>query len=187
MSLKIKWLLILSTSFFSFVMALTSPTVHLYYMKIVSPQIYSTAQVISTMSAAIMTMFLSKQANRTKLRKYFAPILVIDSIGYFALSYFGTLNPNIRFIGFAILFSTTMTVWSTIMMSAINDTLSSDKLTDFQTLSNSVALWATVAGGGIAVLLVNILPLNMALFLQCASNVILAVCDYKGFKYLTKS
>jgi len=182
---KIKWLLILSTSFFSFIMALTSPTVHLYYIKIVTPQIYTAAQVISTLSAAIITMFLSKQANRDKFKGFFAPILILDSIGFFVLSYLGTMDANIRFIGFAILFSTTLTVWSTIMMGVINNTLSSDELTDFQTLSRSFGLWATVTGGVMAIFLINILPLNLALFLQCASNAILAVCDYKGFKCLS--
>lgn len=186
MSLKIKWLLILSTSFFSFIMALTSPTINLYYIKIVTPQVYTLAEVISTLSAAIMTMFLSKQSNRAKFRRYFAPVLALDSIGFFTLSYFGTVNANIRFIGFAILFSTTLTIWSTIMTGAINDTLSADKLTDFQTLSRSVGLWATVAGGVLAIFLVSILPLKLALFLQCSSNAVLAVCDYKGFKHLTK-
>jgi hypothetical protein len=167
-------------------MALTSPTINLYYIKIVTPQIYTAAQVISTLSAAIITMFLSKQSNRDKFKKYFAPVLVLDSIGFLALSYLGTLDANIRFIGFAILFSTTLTIWSTIMTGAINNTLSSEELTDFQTLSRSVGLWATVAGGVMAILLVNVLPLNLALFLQCASNAILAVCDYKVFYYLMK-
>ena len=185
MSDKIKWLLILSTSFFSFIMALTSPTVHLYYVKIVTPQIYTAAQVISTLSAAIITMFLSKQANRDKLKGFFAPILILDSIGFFVLSYLGTMDANIRFIGFAILFSTTLTVWSTIMMGVINNTLSSDELTDFQTLSNSVRLWATVGGGVAAIFLVSVMPLNLALFLQCVGNAVVAVCDYRGFKYLS--
>ena len=186
MTPNIKWLLVLSTSFFSFVMALTSPTINLYYMKVVTPQVYTSAQTISTLSAALMTAFLTKQSNRDRLKVWFAPVLIVDSVGFFALSWLGTLNPNIRFIGFSILFSTTMTVWSTIMLGAINNALSSEELTDFQTLSRAWGLWFTVAGGLLAIALISRLSLNQALLGQCVANAISAICDCRAFNRLGK-
>lgn len=186
MSRSIMWLMIISGAVFSFVISLTSPTVHLYFMQHVSPQVYATAGVIETGLAAIMSSAMSRESIRYKMRRIYGAILLLDVIGYAVISLISVGNTSVRFLGLAILSAITINVWLTLMMDAINGVLAGTKLTNYQTLSRSWQLWATVAGSGTAVMVTGMLTLETAIWIQCAGNALMAGCDYKGFTHITK-
>lgn len=186
MSNTIKWLMILSGSVFAFIFALTSPTVHLYFMQHVSPQVYATSGMIETALAAVMASLMSKETIRRKMRRIFVFVLALDAVGYAVISLLSLDSATIRFLGIAVLSALTSNIWMTLMMDAINGVLAGTKLTDFQTLSNSWRLWGTVAGSGLAVILTGMLSLEAAIWLQCASNALASVCDYNGFVNMTR-
>ncbi|MCM0759623.1 hypothetical protein M7775_13775 [Sporomusa sphaeroides DSM 2875] len=186
MSKSIKWLLILSGSVFAFVFALTSPTVHLYFMQHVSPQVYATSGMVETGLAAVMASLMSKESIRYKMRRIFVFVLALDAAGYAVISLMGMDNATIRFLGLAVLSALTINIWMTLMMDAVNGVMSGTKLTDFQTLSRSWRLWGTVAGSALAIAVTGILSLEAAIWLQCGANALYALCDYKGFVNISR-
>ena len=177
-------MLILNAAMFSFVMAVTSPVVHLYFVKLVDPQVYVTAGIIQTSLAAILTSFMSKEKNRLKMRKIFIYVLLLDSIGYALISLYSIDNVNLRFIGMSFLSSISMTVWFTIMMDMINHKIKETELTNFQTTDHAFKLWANVAGGVTAIVLVGNLSINIAIWIQCVANALFAFIDWKAYKGL---
>ena len=181
MTNTVKWLMILSGSIFAFIFALTSPTVHLYFMQHVSPQVYATSGMIETALAAIMASLMSREKIRHKMRRIFIFVLALDAAGFAVISLASLDNATIRFLGLAMLSALTINIWMTLMMDAINGVMAGTKLTDFQTLSQSWRLWGTVAGSGLAVAVTGMLNLETAIWMQCWANAMAAVCDYKGF------
>lgn len=184
MDKQLKWMLILNAAMFSFVMAVTSPVVHLYFVKLVDPQVYVTAGIIQTLLAAILTSFMRKEKNRLRVRKIFMYVLLLDSIGYALISLYGIDNITLRFIGMSFLSSISMTVWFTIMMDMINHKIKETELTNFQTTDNAFKLWANVAGGIVAITLVGNLSINIAIWIQCVANALFAFIDWKAYKGL---
>lgn len=177
-------MLILNAAMFSFVMAVTSPVVHLYFVKLVDPQIYVTAGIIETSLAAILTSFMSKEKNRLRMRKTFIYILLLDSLGYALISLYSIDNVNLRFIGMSFLSSISMTIWFTIMMDMINLKIKEAELTNFQTTDHAFKLWANVAGGVAAIALVGSLKIELAIWIQCIANALFAFVDWKAYKGL---
>lgn len=179
--------MIISGAIFSFAISLTSPTVHLYFMQHVSPQVYATAGMLETGLAAIMASIMSREKIRHKMRRIYGAILLLDAVGYAVISFISTENPTVRFLGLAVLSAITINIWLTLMVDAINGVLAGTELTNYQTLSRSWQLWATVAGSGTAIIITGILTLETAIWIQCAGNALMAGCDYKGFTCITRN
>ena len=110
MSKTLVYLLIVNESIFCFIMAAMSPTVHLYFMRIVANDIYVLATTIGPIVAAVVSTFMVKEHVRIIMRKWFAVILIADSVGFLVLSLWGLDNPTIRFLGFAVLNAITVEV-----------------------------------------------------------------------------
>ena len=183
---KTKYLMLYSEAGMSFIMALTSPFIHLYFIKLVSPVIFTISTLLMTIVCALTQTSLKTKERRAIFRKYLPHIMIVDVLLMCIISYFGLKNADIRFIGFGILNSITVVIWFTIMNEAINDTLSSEKLTDFQVIKKTYGSWATAIGGALAVLIsyLGIEWINLAVTLQCSGNFIFAICDYKAYKQL---
>jgi hypothetical protein len=186
MSKATKWLMIISTSIFSFAMAMTMPTVQLYFLQRVDPQVYAASSMLGTGIAAIMQSLMSDSKIRFIMRRIFAVVLLFDAVGYATISLISIDNVTIRFIGIEVLSAITMGIWMTIMLDAINGVLSGTLLTDFQTLTQSVRLWATLAGSLVAILATGLISLEHAIWLQCGANALFSMCDYKSYTNLTK-
>lgn len=184
MSNFIKWLLISNIFLFSFIIAITSPTVHLYFMQHVDPQIYIIANVISTSLAAILSSVMAKEAWRNKIKKLFTYVLIVDSIMFAVITMHDISDVSFRFIGLAILGSITNTIWATIIIDSVNQSIKGTELTNFQTLESSSRLWASVAGGGVAIFAVSYLTLEQAIWMQCISNGVFAFGDWKAYRIL---
>jgi len=181
---KLKWTMILNGAIFSFIIAITSPTVHLYFVQRVDPQVYVAAGIIGTTLAAMLSSLMSKENIRKKIRKIFSVVLLFDSIGFTFVSLYDITNISFRFIGLAVLSSISMTIWCAIMMDALNHKIKDVELTNFQTTENAFKLWANVIGGGVAMVAVGSLRLEQAIWMQCIANSIFAFIDWKAYNKL---
>lgn len=181
---KLKWTMILNGAVFSFIIAITSPTVHLYFVQRVDPQVYVAAGIIGTTLAALLSSLMSKENIRKIIRKVFSLILLLDSFGFAFVSLYDVNNISFRFIGLAVLSSISMTIWCTVMMDALNHKIKDTELTNFQTTENAFKLWANVIGGGIAMVVVSSLRLEQAIWMQCIANGVFAFVDWKAYNKL---
>lgn len=116
------------------VFAATSPTIHLYFMQLVSIEVLSIADTLQIALAAIVNSTIPNDKAKELYRRHFYDIVVVDVVCYSAISYGSLLDPTIRFIGLAIVNSVSTVLWCTILKNAINRVLQGDKLTDWNSL-----------------------------------------------------
>lgn len=170
---------------FGFIMALTTPIVQLYFVKLVDSSVYALSGVIATGLAALVQSVTANERLRLKIRKFFYWILLFDCIAFTIVSFAGIDNVTIRFIGISILSAVSVNLWMTIMRDAINNVLSGAKLTDFQSLSTASYLWCNLGGGILSILLIDCIPINFAIGAQCVANFICATSDWVAYKRVT--
>jgi len=183
---RTRYLLLGSEVMICFIFALTAPFVQLHFIKLVSPSVYTVSMLMSTTLCALTQTVLQTKERRAIFRKYLMLIMVLDVILMIGVNYIGIYNISIRFLGATFMNSITSVIWFTIMREVINDTLSSEKLTNFQVLSQSFQSWATATGGAFAVVLsyLHIEWIIVAIVLQCLANLVYAICDYNAYKQL---
>ena len=182
---KTKYLLIIGPAMFGFIFPLTTPTVQLYFIKLVDPQIFALSSVLTTALAAIINTFMIKDDIRKKIKMFFKWILLIDCIAFFIVSFLGLNSVTIRFIGISVLSATSVNLWMLILMDSINSKLSGDNLTGFNTLSKSVNLWSNLIGSILAVVTINMISIDICVALQCVTNCFCAVTDYVAYKQMS--
>lgn len=176
---RTKWLLLFGPTLTSFVYAATSPTVHIYFISLISPQILALSNLINVgLGAIINTTIVSL---REMYRKYFLQIILIDVICFWCISIAGIEYPVVRFIGLAILFAISTTLWAMIMKDAINGILSGPKLTKWQALLESYDLYGAFLGGIIAVFAVD-LDVEMCIMAQCTANALMGAADFVAYR-----
>ena len=73
-----------------FAYALTSPVVHIYFMKLVDPQVLAVANMLSVGLAAIVNATVTKDKFLSWYRKHFFWIVTLDIFSY---SNFAGKNP----------------------------------------------------------------------------------------------
>ena len=186
MDQKTRNLLIWNEVMFSFLMAVTSPTIHIYFVIKISPTIYSLANVLGTMFAAMTNVILKTNNRRKIFRKYLYVVMIVDVILTAIISSLGFVDANIRFLGMGFVESITVVIWYTIITEAINENLHSEGLTNYQVAKKSYCLWATGIGSMISVLICyyGIDFIYEAVIIQCIGNLIFAFGDYVAYKRL---
>ena len=70
MNNNLKWILIISSSFSNLIFGFTSPVVHIYFMQLIEPSVYSSVNFIESGFAAIMNTILSKKEKRCLLKRF---------------------------------------------------------------------------------------------------------------------
>lgn len=187
MSNTIKWLMIISQAVTNLIFGFTTPVVHIYFMSLVGPNIYSLANFIEAGLAAVVNSLLSNQKYRHYFKQFALYFLALDSILYVIIIFLGLDYINIRFIGLAIINSLLSNIWFIILSDVLNKNISGDELTDFKVLQRSWMLWGSLIGSGIGVWINNSISIEFALVLQAISTVMIAVCDGYSFKKLERS
>ena len=69
------------------------------------------------------------------------------------------------------------------MQNAINNTIEGQNLTIWQSLAKSYELYASLAGG-LAILLIGDIHIEVAIAIQCTANLIMGLTDLKARKLL---
>ena len=180
-----RFLLLLGPTVMSFFYAISSPVVHIYFCQLISPRVLAIADMISLLITAIVNSTIPLENMKKLYRKNFNVIVVIDIILYALISYEGLEYPEVRFIGFAILTAITTTLWGMIIRNAINRLLNGDDLTDWQAIRESAELWAAFIGALILVI-IETLPIDLCIFLQCFGNTFLGIVDMYVYRLIAR-
>ena len=101
------------------------------------------------------------------------------------MSFGGLENPEVRFLGFAILNAVSTTLWTVVMRNAINRVICADELTDFESQQKSAELTAAFLGGILA--LCTEVDVRHCIALQCVANMMLGLTDLKAWSKLNET
>ena len=183
MNRKQKQWLIIGPVVVSFVFAMTSPVVQVYFMRLVSPNILAIANMLSVGLAAGVNTTVGIDKFMESYRKNFKWIVSIDVICFGIISFMGVEWAAVRFLGFAVLNAVSTTLWMVIIRSAINRKIDGDKLTAWQSYSEAWNLYASLAGGAI-LLVYSDVSIETAVAMQCIANLFMGITDIKAFSKL---
>lgn len=163
----------------------TCPILHIYFASHISPRIIA----FSDMLAMVLGIFVNRSILVSKLqewyRSHFLLIIIVDVISMYVIYFFSVEFPEVRFIGMAITNAISTTLWVTVMRSSLNRVLSGDKLTEWQAYQKSVELTASLIGGCLAMIFIDV-PVEICLIIQCFGNTMLGITDFYAFKLLSK-
>ena len=178
------WLLI-GPVVFSFAMAVTTPVIHVYFMRLIDASVLAIANMISVGIAAITNTSVARKGFLEWYDKHFTLIVVTDVLLFTVISFAGMEWATIRFIGMAIINAISTTLWVCIMQNAINNTIEGKELTIWQSLANSYEMYASLAGG-LVILILGSIDIEIAIAIQCLANLFMGLTDLKAKKLLTK-
>ena len=177
-----RWLLV-GPAIFSFAMAMTTPVVHIYFMKLIDTSVLAIANMISVGIAAITNTSVTKRCFLEWYDRHFTLIVATDVSLFAVISFIGMEWATIRFIGMAVINAISTTLWICIMQNAINAVVKGKDLTIWQSLSSSYELYASLAGG-VVILVLGTIDVEIAIAIQCIANLIMGLTDLKARKLL---
>lgn len=185
MDRQTKILMIFGQSLMSLVFAATSPIIHVHFINLIGPRVLAASDIISVGLAAIVNSTIPNDKMKNLYRRNFKNIVVVDIVCFALVSFAGVEQPELRFLGFAVVNSVSTTLWAVIMSNAVNLKISGDTLTDWESFSKSFCLYASLIGGIFALFVTNI-PVELCISAQCIANLIFGITDLKAFKRLNE-
>ena len=185
MNSKQKGWLLVGPVIFSFAMAMTTPVVHVYFMRLIDASILAIANMISVGIAAMTNTSVTRKGFLEWYDKHFTFIVVSDVLLFSVISFAGMEWATIRFIGMAIINAISTTLWICVMQNAINSIVKGKELTIWQSLASSYELYASLAGG-LAILLIGDMHIELAIAIQCVANLVMGLTDLRAKKLLIK-
>ena len=185
MNSKQKGWLLVGPVIFSFAMAMTTPVVHVYFMRLIDASILAIANMISVGIAAMTNTSVTRKGFLEWYDKHFTFIVVSDILLFSVISFAGMEWATIRFIGMAIINAISTTLWICVMQNAINSIVKGKELTIWQSLASSYELYASLAGG-LAILLIGDMHIELAIAIQCVANLVMGLTDLRAKKLLIK-
>ena len=178
------WLLI-GPVVFSFAMAVTTPVIHVYFMRLIDASVLAIANMISVGIAAITNTTITKEKFLEWYDKHFTLIVLTDVMSFIIVSCAGMEMANMRFIGMAVINAISTTLWICVMQNAINNTINGEELTIWQSLSKSYELYASLAGG-VVILILGTIDVEIAIATQCLANLFMGLTDLRANNLLIK-
>ena len=180
-----KFLLIFGGCTMSLVFAATTPMIEVYFINLIGPQTLAAANIISVGLAAAVNATVPNDKAKEFYRRHFKAIVLLDVAGFCLVSFAGYEQPELRFLGFAVVNSITTTLWGIVIGNAVNRKIQGDELTDWNFFEKAFYLAASLLGGVFA-LFVTELSIETCLFAQCAANIIFGITDLQAFKRLNR-
>lgn len=174
-----KTYLIIGPTVMSFIYAVTSPIIQIYFMKLVSIEILSISNAITIALAAIVNSTVPSTTMKNIYRRYFFKIVIVDIICFCIISVMSVEYVTVRFIGFAIINAISTNLWMIVLKDAINHVLSGSELTNWTAFSTSFELYASLLGCILATFIG--LSIEVCILLQCAANILMGYSDLKAF------
>ena len=177
-----RWLLI-GPVIFSFAMAMTTPIIQVYFIRLVNPNVLAVSNMLAVGLAAIVNTSITKERFLRWYDKHFTLIIVTDILLFVVVSCAGMEMAATRYIGMAVINAISTTLWVCVMQNAINNTIEGKDLTIWQSLAKSYELYASLAGG-LAILLIGDMHIELAIARQCTANLFMGLTDLKARKLL---
>ena len=176
------WLLI-GPVIFSFAMAMTTPVVHVYFMRLIDASVLAVANMLAVGIAAITNTTITKEKFLEWYDKHFTFIVATDVMFFIIVSCAGMEMAAMRYIGMAVINAISTTLWVCVMQNAINNTIKGKDLTIWQSLANSCEMYASLAGG-LVILLIGDIHIEVAIAIQCVANLAMGLTDLRARKLL---
>ena len=178
-----RWLLV-GPVVFSFAMAVTTPVVHVYFMRLIDASVLAVANMISVGIAAMTNTSVTRKGFLEWYDKHFTLIVVTDVLLFTVISFASMEWVTIRFIGMAIINAISTTLWICVMQNTINSVVKGKELTIWQSLASSYELYASLAGG-LVILILGSIDIEIAIAIQCIANLIMGLADLKAKQLLS--
>ena len=179
-----RWLLV-GPIIFSFAMAMTTPIIQVYFIRLVNPNVLAVSNMLAVGLAAIVNTSITKEKFLDWYDKHFTFIVLTDVLFFIIVSCAGMEMANMRFIGMAVINAISTTLWICVMQNAINNTIRGQDLTIWQSLAKSCELYASLTGG-VVILILGSIDIEIAIAIQCLANLFMGMADLKAKKLLTK-
>ena len=178
------WLLV-GPVIFSFAMAMTTPIIQVYFIRLVNPNVLAVSNMLAVGLAAIVNTSITKERFLRWYDKHFTLIIVTDILLFVVVSCAGMELAAVRYIGMAVINAISTTLWVCVMQNAINNTIRGQDLTIWQSLARSYEMYGSLAGG-LAILLIGDMHIELAIAIQCIANLFMGLTDLKARKLLLK-
>ena len=185
MSNKRKFYLLSGPVLVSFIFALTSPIIQIYFVSRVSTEIFATANMLSTGLAALVNSSVAVDRIMRWYKKHFYSIVIIDLLCFCIVSFLSTEYITVRFLGLAILNAVSTNLWCVLMRNAVNNIIKGDSLTRWESFESAWNLGGQFFGAALAIYFIDI-PLELCIGLQCIANIIMGTTDYKAWDMIWK-
>ena len=185
MSNKLKFYLLSGPVLVSFIFALTSPIIQIYFVSRVSTEIFATANMLSTGLAALVNSSVAVDRIMRWYKKHFYSIVIIDLLCFCIVSFLSTEYITVRFLGLAILNAVSTNLWCVLMRNAVNNIIKGDSLTKWESFESAWNLGGQFFGAALAIYFIDI-PLELCIGLQCIANIIMGTTDYKAWNIIWK-
>ena len=185
MNSKQKGWLLVGPVIFSFAMAMTTPIIQVYFIRLVNPNVLAVSNMLAVGLAAIVNTSITKERFLRWYDKHFTLIIVTDILLFVVVSCAGMELAAVRYIGMAVINAISTTLWVCVMQNAINNTIRGQDLTIWQSLARSYEMYGSLAGG-LAILLIGDMHIELAIAIQCIANLFMGVTDLKARKLLLK-
>ena len=183
MNSKQKGWLLVGPVIFSFAMAMTTPIIQVYFIRLVNPNVLAVSNMLAVGLAAIVNTSITKERFLRWYDKHFTLIIVTDILLFVVVSCAGMELAAVRYIGMAVINAISTTLWVCVMQNAINNTIEGQNLTIWQSLAKSYELYASLTGG-LAILLIGDIHIEVAIAIQCVANLVMGLTDLKARKLL---
>lgn len=172
----------------AFVMASTSPFVHVYMIQHISVDFYKIVNFLNEISIMAILFWLDRKDENNnpkiirKLRFYFIPIVIGGCILYITANISGLIDVRIRFIILSTLDGIFGYLWKICMEDLWNNLIHN---TDLTAWANKISKWDRIGAaiGATIVLFANI-GIEIALTIQCLAYCYLGYTDYISYKNL---
>ena len=185
MSRKLKFYLLSGPVLVSFIFALTSPIIQIYFVSRVSTEIFAAANMLSTGLAALVNSSVAVDRIMRWYKKHFYSIVIIDLLCFCIVSFLSTEYITVRFLGLAILNAVSTNLWCVLMRNAVNNIIKGDSLTKWESFESAWNLGGQFFGAALAIYFIDI-PLELCIGLQCIANIIMGTTDYKAWDMIWK-
>ena len=178
-----KNMLLVGPVILAFIVALVTPVIQVYFMKLVSTQILTVSNMLALGLGAVTNSSIRREKIMAIYRSHFNIIVVVDMILFAVISGLSTEMIVVRFLGFSILNAVTSTLWGAVIQDRINNVLHGSELTDWSALLSAYRLYAALIGSALLFIIVSI-PIEVAIALQCFGNTAMGLLDIKAYKLL---
>ena len=185
MSRKLKFYLLSGPVLVSFIFALTSPIIQIYFVSRVSTEIFAAANMLSTGLAALVNSSVAVDRIMRWYKKHFYSIVIIDLLCFCIVSFLSTEYITVRFLGLAILNAVSTNLWCVLMRNAVNNIIKGDSLTRWESFESAWNLGGQFFGAALAIYFID-MPLELCIGLQCIANIIMGTTDYKAWDMIWK-
>lgn len=185
MSNKLKFYLLSGPVLVSFIFALTSPIIQIYFVSRVSTEIFAAANMLSTGLAALVNSSVAVDRIMRWYKKHFYSIVIIDLLCFCIVSFLSTEYITVRFLGLAILNAVSTNLWCVLMRNAVNNIIKGDSLTKWESFESAWNLGGQFFGAALAIYFID-MPLELCIGLQCIANIIMGTTDYKAWDMIWK-